>query len=274
MYLKIFSKKDASLRKIYNKPITLGCHLIRINFLSGIFMQEAHAYTAAVAQHYAAYRPPLHCLLLETALGQQQYEAGLDIGCGTGHSSRELTQFCQLVTGIDLHEEMLHNAPAYPNVRYAIFNGQQIPFPDQTFEIITFAGSLYYAKSVGMRNETLRVGKPEGLVLTYDFAVLLEPFLKALGITLPETATGYNHRENFDDMPHHHLQKVEEKQWDTAVATQWVNIAHLLLAEHAVFPVLKHIEVTQLADALEKSFGTDKGHYSAKLYYSLYQIIH
>ncbi|WP_436716151.1 class I SAM-dependent methyltransferase [Roseiconus lacunae] len=53
----------------------------------------AHQYTDAVASHYAAYRPPLHELILMRVISNQtRFCDGLDVGCGTGRSSGALAK--------------------------------------------------------------------------------------------------------------------------------------------------------------------------------------
>jgi hypothetical protein len=48
-------------------------------------VKGAERYDSTSARHYAAFRPPLHSLILERVIGpSESFQVGLDIGCGTG----------------------------------------------------------------------------------------------------------------------------------------------------------------------------------------------
>ncbi|MEM7384609.1 MAG: class I SAM-dependent methyltransferase, partial [Verrucomicrobiota bacterium] len=110
-------------------------------------------YHDAVARHYAAYRPPLHRLILQRQLeGRDRFRSGLDLGCGTGYSAVALTEFCDEVVGLDISRSMLDSASPHPQITYVEGRGDDLQrFPDGTFDIITFAGSLFYTRSEALR---------------------------------------------------------------------------------------------------------------------------
>ena len=59
-------------------------------------------YDETIAIHYAAYRPPLHEIILKKSLNSAgNPRIGLDIGCGTSRSSQALKEYCHYVVGID-----------------------------------------------------------------------------------------------------------------------------------------------------------------------------
>lgn len=114
-------------------------------------------YNAITARHYAAYRPPLHSLILGRCLeDENKFTLGLDIGCGTGQSSIALYEFCERVIGIEPSTEMLSGALTHPHVDYVFFDQERIDFPDNSFDVVTLAGSLFYAKSQILLDEILR----------------------------------------------------------------------------------------------------------------------
>ena len=107
-------------------------------------MTEHYDETNAV--HYAAYRPPLHQLILSRVLdAEDSYEFGLDIGCGTGHSAVALTHYCRHVVGIEPSKPMLERAAQATGVEYIRGSAESIPALDQTADLVTLAGSLSYA---------------------------------------------------------------------------------------------------------------------------------
>lgn len=152
-------------------------------------------YDDQAAAHYAAYRPPLHVLILERALGHDaRFDTGLDIGCGTGYSALALAKYCQRVVGIDPSASMLERAVPHERVTYLEGSGGEIPLPNASADLITFAGSLVYSDSKATRAEMQRVGRADALVVVYDFEILLSDPLYRLGLSEP--ASDYDHARN------------------------------------------------------------------------------
>lgn len=143
---------------------------------------ENPSYDTARAGHYKSYRPPLHEQILKQGLGDENFPAGLDIGCGLGHSTTLLTTWCAQVTGLDPAGDMLRQAKAHPRVTYLPFDGEHLPFPSHSMDLITFAGAWYYAGSTTMYAEVKRVIKPGGILLVYDFAIELSEVYSYLDI--------------------------------------------------------------------------------------------
>ena len=73
---------------------------------------------------------------------------------------------------VSLDKEMLAQAIGHSQVTYVHFDGINLPFADSSFNLVTFAGSLFYAKSQRMLNEVVRVCLPNAIVIAYDFEVL------------------------------------------------------------------------------------------------------
>src|ERR1044071_950921 len=79
----------------------------------------AERYDEVAAAHYAAYRPPLHRIILDRVLsGGEWFSLGLDVGCGTGYSAVALAGHCTRVYAIDPSSSMLANAAANESVIY------------------------------------------------------------------------------------------------------------------------------------------------------------
>lgn len=152
-------------------------------------------YDRAAASHYAAFRPPLHGLILERMVRPgERFRVGLDAGCGTGCSAIALTRCCDRVLGIEPSRSMLEAARSHPGVTY--FHGRadalsQLPF--QEFDVVTFAGSMSYARTEQLRRELVRVCPPGGTILVYDFEVLLDEITRQLGVEGPGGASGYDY---------------------------------------------------------------------------------
>lgn len=231
-------------------------------------------YDQITAAHYAAYRPPLHEVILKKCLGNRRFGLSLDVGCGTGSSTIPLTYFCDQVIGIDPSREMLSKTVFHSLVKYALFNGQDLEFEEEIFDLITFAGSIVYAKSQRMLEETVRVTKPSAFILLYDFEILIGSVFELLNIPRSSQTNLYNHRENFDGLNQDGIELIKASSEEILLPILPENLAHLLLSDSHDYAVLsqymgKEDCYAHLVSKLGEVNNLD--HISAKLYYSLYR---
>jgi len=108
-------------------------------------------------------------------LPKPRYSNVLDVGCGLGPFTRELSPHAVRVLGVDLSEAAVIQARdcsrAHPNVRFERRDIQRIGEIEETFDLITVLDVLYYLpnlsddvlKSVAEQIETLLA--PGGLLL-------------------------------------------------------------------------------------------------------------
>jgi len=189
-------------------------------------------YDPITAKHYAAYRPSLHLPLLKKVLGNASFTLGLDVGCGTGQSALALTHFCDKVIAIDPSESMLRNVMPHDQIEYQYCNGQDLEFEANTFECITFAGSLYYAKTQHLLNEISKVTKPAGQIIIYDFEILLDDTLRQLGVTPPtKQELDYDHEVDFSDLDIQNLHLKDKIKAQIPFEISSINLGHLLLGD-------------------------------------------
>ena len=97
-------------------------------------------------------------------------KAVLDAGCGTGANVRWFADRGALVTGAECGASQLAGAreadPDHPD-RYVDAPGQDLPFADNSFDLVTFFHSLHHVPRDEMRAalaEAARVVRPDGLV--------------------------------------------------------------------------------------------------------------
>ena len=196
-------------------------------------------YDHITAKHYAAFRPFLHLSILKKVLGNAHFELGLDVGCGTGQSALALTHFCDKVIAIDPSESMLQNAMPHDQIEYQHCNGQDLEFEANTLDIITFAGSFYYAKTQHLLNEILKVTKPAGKIIIYDFEILLRETLNQLGVTFPtKQELDYDYEVDFSDLDIQNLHLKNKVKAQIAFGVNSVNLGHLLLADSDLYALL------------------------------------
>jgi ubiquinone/menaquinone biosynthesis C-methylase UbiE len=104
----------------------------------------------------------------------------LEVGCGNGHWLREFLKWGatpENLAGIDLLPERIEQACRLSPSGIAFTNGNatELGFPDESFEIVlqatVFTSILNHAVKKRVAAEMLRVLKPDGLLLWYDFRI-------------------------------------------------------------------------------------------------------
>ena len=158
-------------------------------------------YSKTVAEHYAAFRPALHEVILRRLIRPgERFNSGLDVGCGTGYSAIALAVYCNRVFGLDPNQSMLDRATAHPKISYGNGYGDDMSALGQDrFDVVSFAGSLAYTKTDKMKSELLRTLASDGVVFVYDFQVLVDDLTASLGISFSSAALDYNFALNLRD---------------------------------------------------------------------------
>ncbi len=186
-------------------------------------------YNAITAAHYAAYRPSLHGPILKHLLSAPVLDGlGLDVGCGTGQSAVALSEYCRYVFAIDPSAAMLALAPDHPSVEFRQQTKAPLAHqvPGSRFDLVSFAGSLFYQNTAEVVINFPRLLAPEATVVVYDFDVDFNPIFNLLGFTPP--ASNYNHQCGFEAYLGHGLSL--EKEWTGVLqfSASTVELAHLI----------------------------------------------
>ncbi len=230
-------------------------------------------YDSVFAQHYAAYRPPLHGPILARVIQPgERFAFGIDVGCGAGNSSVVLVEYCDRVCGVDPSPSMLASAQKHLQIEYVLGTGGDLSFvADHAANVVTFAGSLHYAKSPALRTELNRVCCPGGVVIAYDFEVLLDSVLASLGVEIPAVASDYDHAANIADWPEFAVEVLKQEEVELNTSAQ--QLSHVLLADSNRYEALSAklgsaVLFEQLVDRLE-SASSPHG-LNANIYYSRY----
>lgn len=215
-------------------------------------------YDHITAFHYRSYRPPLHSKILKKCITDGFYDRGLDIGCGTGQSSIALSDFCNRVFSIDSSMNMISNSIFHSKISYSHFNKTQIDFEDECFDIITLAGSLWYAKSQQLLDEIVRVGNKSSRVLVYDFQVFLDETLGKLGFVKKRDSSGYDHQENFLGLNTVEIKTLDEGNERMHIQMTVAECAHLVLSVKEQYSFLEDLYGShELFNTIEKIIGSD-----------------
>lgn len=92
----------------------------------------------------------------------------LEVGCGGGQGLGYLAQKARRVVGGDVDEEILKYPQDYYQNRIEIkaFGAEEIPFPDNSFDVILLFETIYYLENPErFLNESRRVLRDNGLIL-------------------------------------------------------------------------------------------------------------
>lgn len=231
-------------------------------------------YDESIATHYAAYRPPIHEIILKRAIASSDNQhLGLDIGCGTGRSSRALRKYCHLVVGLDPSEVMLRKVEKLKGVIYVNAAGEQIPIVEDLVDIVTIAGSLNYIDRAMLAAELKRVCRSDAAILVYDFEVDLSNIEEQLKLERINELSEYDHAANLCGHS-----EVKETSVVDDVFTLDLNpseVAHLLLSEKGRYEALhEKYQVQNLFDSLKNEIEAKESISSvnANIYYSLYAL--
>lgn len=104
----------------------------------------------------------------------------IDVGCGSGRTTRELSKKCDRVVGIDINRNALSLTHWFsnknPSIYYAEANATELPFSSGTFDCATLLGVLggnELSHRARILRETRRVLKKGALVY-----VMLQSFVE------------------------------------------------------------------------------------------------
>lgn len=109
----------------------------------------------------------------------------LDVACGPAGVTRALAErTAAYVVGLDLSDTMLHQGATniarvglQDRVGLLLGRGEQLPFPDASFDALTFTYLLrYVADPAATLTELARVVKPGGPIASLEFAVPTAPW--------------------------------------------------------------------------------------------------
>jgi SAM-dependent methyltransferase len=130
---------------------------------------------AGFAEHYDRYRPRPPAVLLELLprlAGVERPELVVDIGSGTGLSTRFWAEHAERVIGVEPIPEMRDvavAADAAPNVSYLAASAYDTGLPDACAEIVTCSQSLQWMEPAPAFAEIGRLLRPGGVFAAYEY---------------------------------------------------------------------------------------------------------
>jgi SAM-dependent methyltransferase len=114
----------------------------------------------AVARRYAHARPYYHGTALALAaeqLGIKRARVAIDVGCGTGLSTRAVAALADRVIAIDTSPAMLRTARRRRCVHYVVAAAERIPVRDATADLATVGAAFHWFDQPKVFAELARV---------------------------------------------------------------------------------------------------------------------
>jgi SAM-dependent methyltransferase len=127
---------------------------------------------AGFAARYDRYRPRPPTFLLELLARYARVERpGLvvDLGCGTGLSTRAWSGRAERVIGVEPNPAMLEAAVAGPGVEYVQAFAQETGLPEGTADVATCSQSLHWMEPWPVFREAARLLRAGGVFAAYDY---------------------------------------------------------------------------------------------------------
>ncbi len=156
---------------------------VTINFMD-IYEEKSHiqkAYYNTTAHEYERWHVDVksaeivnafNLQQLRSFVGSKRMKRCLDLACGNGRLSRELSLLAEDMYGLDISEEMLKIAKQKcPSMQTALGEVTQMPYEDGFFDLIVINGALHHFFALRKTMmEAYRVLAPGGMI-----AILGEP---------------------------------------------------------------------------------------------------
>lgn len=93
----------------------------------------------------------------------------LDVGCGTGIATRQLTQKIRNVSGCDIDEKMIETARDHRyEIQYYVAPTDKMPFDSETFNVLTSFGAFHWFCDDQSVSEIRRVLKKGGFFIVVN----------------------------------------------------------------------------------------------------------
>jgi len=192
-----------------------------------IFGERAARYTTSAAHT----DPQVLARVVELA-GPQQEWLVLDVATGAGHTAFALAGHVRAVIGIDLTAEMLAEsrqlgaARGITNVKLGLADVHDLPFPSETFHLITCRRAAHHFSRIGQAlREMHRVLRAGGRLVIDDRSVPEDDFVDACMNRLD-----YYHDES-------HVREYRPSEWERLLEDHGFMVA-------AIESYVKHRPVT------------------------------
>lgn len=172
---------------------------------------------------------------------------------------------------------MIEKAEVHEKIEYLYSDDQIWKFKPDHFDMVTFAGSLHYAKSQQLLNEVVRVSVQGALLVVYEFELFLTELLKELGF-VNQKKDNYDHRVNFSGLNEVSISLVSNTNETIKIEVMATEMAHFILSVKERYLFFKKnlgeaSLVKKLVEQLVQLNDSNNFNDSAGIYYSVYEVL-
>ncbi|XP_067892072.1 putative methyltransferase DDB_G0268948 isoform X2 [Heterodontus francisci] len=135
---------------------------------------------AALYQKYRLSSPAQIRNLLLNYLQRKKgkpFSLAVDVGCGSGQSSRGLASYFEKVVGIDVSGAQIEEAKKLDgpdNVSYRVGLAEELEFEDGSVDLVTVGAAAHWFDMEKFMKEVDRILKPKGCIALYCYQVPFE----------------------------------------------------------------------------------------------------
>ncbi|XP_046561241.1 putative methyltransferase DDB_G0268948 [Haliotis rubra] len=129
------------------------------------------------ADLYAKYRPNYGEDIYERIFnfcrdGGNCFKLAVDVGCGSGQSTKHLTRYFKQVVGVDVSPKQVeHAASDVPNLKFEVGFAESFStvIPPYTADLVTIAQAIHWVDTGRFYGEVDKVLRPGGAVVVYGY---------------------------------------------------------------------------------------------------------
>lgn len=133
--------------------------------------------SAKHALAYAKYRPTYGKNIIDALVtfcqeGPNRLGLAIDVGCGSGQSTRILSEYFDRVIGIDVSAEQINQIKneEQSNISYKVATGEELSFQkENSTDLVTSAQSFHWLNHADFFEEVDRVLRPGGHLVIYGY---------------------------------------------------------------------------------------------------------
>ncbi|RDD41850.1 putative methyltransferase [Trichoplax sp. H2] len=146
--------------------------------------QTYHLYDKTwISQNYDQFRPSYPTSLIQRVMDylsqgasqQDKFDLAIDVGCGSGISTKQYAPYFNRVIGTDHSATQLDQARQenqHPNVTFQVSAAETLPFEDNTVDLVVCAQAIHWFNMDQFFAEVNRVLKPNtGCVALYAYSI-------------------------------------------------------------------------------------------------------
>lgn len=120
------------------------------------------------------------------------YGFAVDVGCGTGQSTRILSPYFKKVLGTDISEAQIEEAKkalGFSNVTYSACPAEEVPVGDASIDLLTACAAVHWFNIEKFLKEVDRVLKPRGCLAFFSYLPHMEVHYKDRSEQMTEVFT-------------------------------------------------------------------------------------